>query len=569
MVAKKIYLLRRSVESVCKNTKYVTARGHSVWSQDKIIKSPYKEIVIPKLTLYDYVWENLDRWPERTAAICALTGRGYTFEQAFKLSNNFAASLRKKFKIKDGDAVAVMLPNVPDYPLVVMGILEAGGIVTTINPVYTAHEIQRQLHMSRAKVIVTLPELANTVKESFKLGKLDIPIVVVRTNGQSTPDGTALFSELTEDVNIDKSCLKEVRRSYKDISFLPFSSGTTGLPKAVQLTNRNIVSNCEQFNEEAIRCHRDTTPTYQDSVMAILPMFHIYAATIIMFHKMAHGIKIVTLPKFQPDTFINAMVKYRTNVLFAAPPIILLLTQHPLATPEMFQHLETIINGAAPLASGDIERMCAKAKRKFDVRQGYGLTETSPVICISEKNSENYGSVGLPVPNTNIKIVDGELNALGPNETGELLVKGPQVMKGYMDNPKATAESFTSDGWFRTGDLATVDVTGCVTINDRLKELIKVKGFQVPPAELEGVLREHPGVQDAAVVGVPHATSGEVPKAFIVLRKGTQVDKAEIKDYVAERVAPFKRLDDVMFLDSIPKSAAGKILRKEIKEKFC
>ncbi|KAI8432391.1 hypothetical protein MSG28_004791 [Choristoneura fumiferana] len=455
-------------------------------------------------------------------------GRGYTYEQGFKLSNVFSANLRKKFKIKDGDAVAVMLPNIPDYPIVAMGILGAGGVITSINPIYTAHEVQRQLTSSNAKIIVTIPEITDVVKNALKMAKLDLPIIVIRSDETAVPEGTIAFNELSENVNVDLSCLKEVRRTAKDLCFLPYSSGTTGVPKGVQLTNANIVSNCDQINEPIIKSHNETTDSHQDAVMSVLPFFHIYGASVIMFHKMSHGIKLVTLAKFQPEPFLTALEKYKTNIIFVAPPIVLLMASHPASTPATFQYLETIINGAAPLAASDAERLFDKAKRTFDFRQGYGLTETSPVVSLTPKGLDNYACVGVALPSTDLKIVDKDLNTLGPNEKGELLIRGPQVMKGYKDNDKANKETFTEDGWFRSGDLA---------------------------------------VDDAAVIGVPHKTNGEAPKAFIVLKKGHSVPSSEVCAFVKERVAEYKRIHDVTFVDSLPKSSTGKILRRELKEK--
>ncbi|XP_013145736.1 PREDICTED: 4-coumarate--CoA ligase 1-like [Papilio polytes] len=547
----------------------ISARRLNAWAKDGTIKSPFKSIEVPNCTLYEYIWQNLERWPERTVTVCATTGRGYTYEQAFKLSNTFAANLRKKFRLRDGDTVAVMLPNIPDFPLVALGILEAGGIISTINPIYTPHEIQRQLLLSEAKAVVTISETVATVREAIQLAKLNIPIIAVKSNGESVPQGIVSFHELTEDVHIDKSCLKEVRRSIDDICFLPYSSGTTGLPKGVQLSSRNLIANCEQLNEPFIRCHNDTTATHQDAIMTVLPLFHIYGASVLMFHKMTQGIKLVTMAKFQPETFLNALQKYKTNIIFVAPPLVIMMATHPAGLPEKFQYLETIVNGAAPLAETDAERFISKSKRKLDFRQGYGLTETSPVVTLTPRGLDNYGCVGYPIPNTDLKIVNSEMKILGPNEKGELLVKGPQVMRGYKDNAAADKETFTEDGWFRTGDLAIADHTGNVSIADRLKELIKVKGFQVPPAELEAVLREHPDVNEAAVVGVPHPTKGESPKAFIVLKSNTNTSAKEISQFVDKKVASYKRIEDITFIDSIPKSSAGKILRRELKEKFC
>ncbi|XP_063538470.1 uncharacterized protein LOC134747764 [Cydia strobilella] len=571
MASKSLFAANRTVALTKKSLKCLSSVrkfSETPWTHEGIIKSPFKDIEEPTCTLYESVWKNLEKWPDRTMAVCGMTGRGYTYSQGFKLSSAFAANLRGKLRVRDGDAVAVMLPNVPDYPVVALGILEAGAVITSINPIYTAHEVHRQLVMSGAKVIVTVRETTDVVKAALKMAKLDIPIIVVRTEDTDVPVGTIRFKELSVDVHVDLSPLKKVRRKAEDVCFLPYSSGTTGVPKGVELTNRNLVANCEQMNEPIIKTHNVTTATHQDAVMAVLPFFHIYGAEVMMFHKLSQGIKLVTLPKFQPQLFLRTLEKYKTNVLYAAPPIVLLMASHPAASPETFQHLEVIINGSAPLTTADADRFIERAKRKFDFRQGYGLTETSPVVTVTPRGNDNYGCVGLPVPNTELKIVDENLTTLGPNEKGELLIRGPQVMKGYRNNDKANKEAFTDDGWFRSGDLAIGDEHGIITIADRLKELIKVKGFQVPPAELEGVLRDHPSVDDAAVIGVPHETNGEAPKAFIVLKKGHNVARSNICDFVKERVAEYKRINDVTFLDELPKNSTGKILRRELKEKY-
>lgn len=571
MASKTLFKVKETLIKAKQSSKFasVLARNVSVWTEEKIIKSPYKNIEIPNSTLNDYIWHNLDRWPQRTVSVCATTGRGYSYEDAFKLSHNFAANLRIKFKICDGDTVAVMLPNIPDFPLVALGILEAGGIITSINPIYTAYEVQRQLSMSNAKSVVTLPEIVPVVLEALKLAKLNIPIIVVKSNEGPAPEGTVLFNELSEDANIDKSCLKKVRRSPNDVCFLPYSSGTTGLPKGVELTHRNIIANMEQISEPLIACHNETTATHQDVVLGVLPFFHIYAATILMFHKMSIGAKIVTLAKFQPESYLKAIETHKTNIVMVAPPLILLMASHPAATEKVFEPIEIMVSGAAPLGGSDVERLLNKANKEIDFRQGYGLTETSPTVTISPKGFKCYAKTGPALPSTELRIVDQDLKNLGANETGEILVRGPQVMRGYRDNPQANNEVLLDGGWFRTGDLGDVDENGVLTIADRLKELIKVKGFQVAPAELEAIFREHPSVHDAAVIGIPHKTKGETPKVFIVLKAHHKCSEQELKDYVNKKVAAFKQVDDLIFIDAIPKSAAGKILRKVLKENFC
>ncbi|KAJ0175985.1 hypothetical protein K1T71_008159 [Dendrolimus kikuchii] len=569
MILNNFFILKRTLNFIPKSAKYLL-RSSSVWTHDNIIKSPYKDVEIPNCTLSEYVWQNLDKWAEKTAIVCAHTGRSYTYEQAFRRSNTFAANLRKKLNIRNGDVVAVMLPNLPEYPIVTLGILEAGAVMTSINPAYTAHEVQRQLLLSEAKIIVALPQVLKVVKDALLLAKKNLPIITVKINDEPIPEGTILFNELTEDLSVDVSILKEIKRDPNEICFLPFSSGTTGLPKGVELSHRNITVNGEQVNDPLIRCHNDTTATHQDRVIVVLPFYHVYAASVLMFHKLSLGLQLVTVTKFQPEAFFGTIEQYKTNLIFVAPPLLLLMGSHPAATEKTLQYVETIVNGAAPVSDTDVFRVFEKAKRKLDFRQGYGLTETAPAITLTPLNADKtYTRAGPPIPNTDLRIVDPDtLKNLGVNETGEILVRGPQVTRGYRNNPEANKEAFV-DGWFRTGDLAVADNDGDITIMDRLKDLIKVKGYQVPPAELEAVLREHPSVRDSAVIGVPHAVNGEAPKAFVVLKQGYNNPAKEISEFVKQRVAPYKRVDDIVFIDSIPKNTSGKILRKELKKNYC
>ncbi|KAH9628295.1 hypothetical protein HF086_017370 [Spodoptera exigua] len=384
-------------------------REKSVWTSDKVVISASKDVDVPSLTVDQYLFRNLDKWAKKTAVICGHTNRQYTYEEVYKKSRILAANLRRKFKIKDGDTVAVLLPNAPEYPIITFGILAAGGVVTTMNPVYTAYEIQRQILLSSTTLIITNEDLVSTVKEALKLAEKDFPIISL--NDKSTPEGTVSFKELVEDNNVDISVLKEVNRRDDDVAFLPYSSGTTGLPKGVQLTNRNIVANCEQQNTD----------------------FRQYEYTTVMF-----------------------------------------LGAYPQVTAKHLEHVTAVTSGAAPLPSADIQRLFEKAQREIQFCQGYGLTETSPLVSLTPFGEKVYEDVGYSLPNMHCRIVDGEMNNLGPGEVGELLLKGPNVMKGYLKNPKANSEVFVDGDWLRTGDLAKINENGLITIADRLKELIKV-----------------------------------------------------------------------------------------------
>ena len=310
------------------------------------------------------------------------------------------------------------------------------------------------------------------------------------------------------------------------------------------------------------------TPTGEDVILVHLPLFHIYGMNILMNSSLAVGATQVMMGRFDMDEFLTLLSEHRVTVLYTVPPVMLGLTQYPAAKDYDLSALRYGFCGAAPL-SGELQQRVSSILG-FPVLQGYGLTETSP-YCNSdylEPHLTKPGSIGPAGPDMEEKVVDVETGTveLGPNEIGELLVRGPQVMKGYFNNPEATAETITVDGWLHTGDIVRMDEDGYVWVLDRKKELIKYKGFQVPPAELEGVLLEHPAVADAAVVGKPDEEAGEVPKAFVVVKSGAEASGDDIMAFVAGRVATFKHVREVQFVDAIPKNPSGKILRRILAE---
>lgn len=534
-----------------------------------------KTLQIPHTTLEQYVWDNFSQWANRTAVVCGVTGRSYTYGQLRDRCAALAIRLQQKCKLNCGDTLAICLPNLPEFPVVTFGAIEAGLAVTTINPIYTAEEISKQLIDSGAKILFGTASNYSVLKNAIDLANKQILMVCVRTSmDESIPNGAVDFAELSNPTGVHFSNLRHHNRDPDDVVFLPYSSGTTGLPKGVELTHTNIISNSEMLTVKT-GCSTvvlPTTDTFQDVLPCVLPFFHIYGLTVTMISKLQQGCKLVTLPAFRPDTFLNSLTEHKGSVLHLVPPIIIFLSHHEMVKPEHLAPVRNIFSGAAPMGASDAERLLAKAPQMM-FAQGYGLTETSPVVLIGAMGSKNYSSVGSPPPRTQAKIValnDPTNTALGPNQNGELLVRGPQIMKGYHNNKQATDEIFTEGGWLRTGDIAHYDDDLQFYITDRLKELIKVKGFQVAPAELEELLRDHPEVADAAVVGQPHPISGEVPRAFIVTKKNSNVTEDDLKNYVAEKVAVYKKLDGgVTFLESIPKNASGKILRRQLKEEYC
>jgi acyl-CoA synthetase (AMP-forming)/AMP-acid ligase II len=326
------------------------------------------------------------------------------------------------------------------------------------------------------------------------------------------------------------------------------------------LTHHNIVSNLCQF---ASRHHLSE----QDRVIAVLPFFHIYGQVVIMNNGLYRGATSVTMPKFELEPFLKLLQEHRITRAYLVPPIVLALAKHPVVEQYDLSSLRLIMSGAAPLDAG----LAAQCEQRLGVQviQGYGLTETSPVThCTPDADpaKNKPGSIGPPLPNTEVRVVDwGTGESYGPNQDGEIWVRGPQVMKGYLNNPEATAHTIDQDGWLHTGDIGHADADGYFTIVDRLKELIKYKGYQVPPAELEAVLLSHHAVADAAVIPKLDEEAGEVPKAFVV-RKG-DVEADELIAYVADRVARHMKVREVAFVEEIPKSASGKILRRVLVER--
>ncbi|BFG02828.1 probable 4-coumarate--CoA ligase 3 [Drosophila madeirensis] len=530
--------------------------------------SPYDPIVVPDLPLHEYVWRDFKKWESRTAAVCVVTDRQYTFAQMRDASAAFAVRLQTKFKLRKPDVVAICLPNMPEYPIATLGAIEAGLTVTTVNPIYTADEIARQLTFSAANFIVGTVQNHGTLSEACRLAGKRLPIAVIRSRqDEALPAGAIDFYELISTQNVRYDDL-QVRKdaTADDMVFLPFSSGTTGLPKGVMLSHNNITSNCEQV-QTAMRLDLSV----QETLPGVLPFFHIYGLTVVMLSKLGQGARLATMPAFKPDDFMKSLDYYKGSILNLVPPIALFMINHPKLTQETAPALRMVMSGAAPIGQHDVERFLQKFP-KAAFKQGYGMTEASPVVLLTPEGNTRYASTGILPGSTESKIVPldgGDFKGVGPRTTGELCVRGPQVMSGYLNNEEANQVTFYPGNWLRTGDVAFYDEDGYFYITDRMKELIKVKGFQVPPAELEAVLRDHPKVLEAAVFGIPHELNGEAPRAIVVLRQGQQATAEDIAAYVAERVAHYKKLEGgVIFVDEVPKNPTGKILRKDLKDKY-
>ncbi|MEA2647407.1 MAG: hypothetical protein QOE92_2490 [Chloroflexota bacterium] len=511
--------------------------------------SPYPDLDIPDSALTPFIFHHGARLDDKPAIIDVLNGRSLTYAEVLDGANRLAAGLAERGFGK-GQVLAILAPNVPEYPAAFHGVALTGGAITTLNPTYTAEEIAFQLKDSGARFLVTIPDLVDKAREAA-----DASGVVEDVLAIGGGPGVAAFDTLMSDGPVPEIAINPA----EDVVALPYSSGTTGFSKGVMLTHRNLVANVLQI-ENGQHISED------EGIIAFLPFFHIYGMQVLMNHALHKGATILSMPRFDLEPFLRTAQDHRVKRLFLVPPVVIALAKHPMVDQFDLSSVEIAFSGAAPLDAETAETAARRVGCK--VMQGYGLTETGPVTHLVPDTVDvvQPGSIGPSVPNTEVKVVDPDTGTeLGVGDDGEIWIRGPQVMKGYLNNDEATRGCIDDDGFFHSGDIGHVDEQGEFHIVDRLKELIKVKGFQVAPAELEAVLITHPSIADAAVIGIPDAESGEVPKAFVVFKE--PMEEAAVKAYVAEKVAHYKQLRAVEVLDEIPKSASGKILRRLLRDR--
>ena len=509
-----------------------------------IIKGPYPDVSIPLTALTPFVLHRAQELADKPALIDGPTGRTVSYAQLADAIGIAAYNLAQR-GFKKGEVFGILSPNCPEYGIAFHAVATLGGIVTPINPLYTRHEIAHQLKDSGARFLVTVPGCSDKAVEAAQDAGIEEVFVFGEMPGATPFESLLVDNGRAEQVEIDP---------LEDLVALPYSSGTTGLPKGVMLTHHNLVANLCQM--EGLCYFYET-----DTLICILPLFHIYGLVVVLNMGLCSGATIVMMPRFELESFLKAVQDYDVTLAHLVPPIVLGLSKSPIVDNYKLPKLKTIFSGAAPLGE-ELTRACMD-RLGCTIRQGYGMTETSPVTHSSPAPpwELKFGSVGVPAPNTECMIIDLESGKpLVSGERGEVCVRGPQIMKGYLNNPEATAQTIDADGWLHTGDIGYADEDGHFYIVDRAKELIKYKGFQVPPAELEAVLLTHPCVADAAVIPCPDDEAGEVPKGIIVLRE--PVEAAALLEFVAQRVAPHKRIRYVEFVDKIPKSPSGKILRR-------
>jgi long-chain acyl-CoA synthetase len=527
-------------------------------------------------TLTDVFSESCKKFADESAFTCM--DHTLTYADLDRLSERFAAYLQQYTQLKPGDRIAVQLPNILQYPVVIFGAIRAGMVVVNTNPLYTAHEIKHQLNDSGAKALVVLANIAKNAASIIsetgveqvivtELADLHKPVkrmlvnfVVKHVKKMVPPFYFSKQIAFNKALNLASGPAKQVNQTPEDVAVLQYTGGTTGVAKGAMLTHRNLVANMTQLNERMKNVFRPRQELY----VAPLPLYHIYSFTIHCTSAVALGNHNLLIPnprdipafvktmQGKPFTFFVGL-----NTLFNA-----LLRNEDFRKLD-FSHLRLTCSGGMALTAEATKNWTELTKAP--ISEGYGLTETSPVVSNNPLEDVQYGTVGLPLIETECKVIDDEGNTLPSGEVGELCVRGPQVMKGYWQRPDATAEVLDADGWFKTGDIAKIQPDGYIKIVDRKKDMINVSGFKVFPNEVEDALSAHPDIVEVAIVGVPDGEGSETVKAFIVTSNENLTVEA-VRKFAKETLTAYKVPHLIEFRKELPKSNVGKILRRELRD---
>ncbi|KAL8840440.1 MAG: hypothetical protein Q9170_001316 [Blastenia crenularia] len=536
-------------------------------------ESTYAPIDIPNIDIWGLVFERKDRqFPDdRVIYLDPETSRSYTFAQVRSTAIDFGKGLKSVWEWQKGDVLALFTPNSIDTPAVIWGCQWAGGIVSPANPGYTVNELAFQLRDSGAKALATQKSFLPVAKEAATHVGIPEDRIILLGDDRDESMRYKHFQSIRNIAGTSRYRRTKVNPK-DDLAFLVYSSGTTGHPKGVMLSHENIVSNIlmGKVGEGGQLTWDGGQDGSGDRILAFLPFYHIYGLTCLIHNAIFNGLTLVVMSKFEIEKFCAIIQNLKITFAYIVPPVVLLLSKHPVVDRYDLRSLRMLNSGAAPLTQELVEAVYKRIK--CPVKQGYGLSETSPTTHNQpwEDWDKTIGAVGRLLPNQTAKYMSPEEKEVPAGEVGELWVKGPNVFKGYLNNPEGTRNALTEDGYFKTGDVGYQDENGNFYITDRVKELIKYKGFQVPPAELEGLLASHPKINDVAVVGLyDKEQATEVPRAYVVPAPGVQGTKevqADISSWLAAKVANHKRLrGGIRFVDEIPKSASGKILRRMLK----
>ncbi|KAK7309677.1 hypothetical protein RJT34_06597 [Clitoria ternatea] len=492
-----------------------------------------------------------------SALVDSSSGSSISYSKLLPFIKSMASGLHK-MGVSQGDVVLLLLPNSIYYPIVFLGVLYLGAVVTPLNPLSSVYEIHKQVGECGVSLVFTVPE------NFKKLEPLGIPVVGVPENDKGLNRGC--FSCFCDLICSDFDLPSRPVIKQEDTACVLYSSGTTGVSKGVVLSHGNLVAMVELFVR--FEASQYEYSCLKNVYLAVLPMFHVYGLSLFAMGLLSLGSTVVVMRKFDIDEAIRVIDKYKVTHFPVVPPILTALVMRGKGVNgSKLQSLIQVSCGAAPLSAGVINGF-VQTFPNVDFIQGYGLTESTAVGTrgLNSGQFRKYSSIGLLAPNTEAKVVDWNSGAfLPPGSSGELWLRGPSVMKGYLNNEEATMSTIDKDGWLHTGDIVHFDQDGYLHISDRIKDIIKYKGFQIAPADLEAVLILHPEIVDVGVTAAMDEETGEIPVAFVVRKVGSVLSPNHIMDYVAEQVAPYRKVRKVFFTDSIPRSATGKILRRQLR----
>jgi len=533
----------------------------------------YGEQIPPEINpeAYGSVLEMLEgamrRFADKPAFHCF--GQTLTYADTDRLSRNFAAYLQVKLSVKKADRIAVMLPNIPAFPLAMLGIIRAGAVQVNVNPLYTPRELEHQLNDAGVKIIIVFCGVSATLAEIVDRTPVRTVISVGLGDGTSAhipspPVDTRLRNVIDFSVALDQGADLAIRPLVlhgEDLLFLQYTGGTTGLSKGAALSHRNLVANTEQFKAFI----PDALRPGQEIVVTALPLYHIFALMVNFISCFSIGAENWLVPNPREiDGFVEILRKARCTIFTGVNTLYGGLLMHPKIAEVDFTRLRVAIGGGAAVLPTTSSKW--KALTGKDILEGYGLSETSPILTLNPMTTAGFtATVGLPLPSTDIKLLDANDRETAPGEVGEICAKGPQVMKGYWQKPEADAAAFTADGYFRTGDIGVFNEQGFLKIVDRKKDMIIVSGFNVYPNEVEAVAAACAGVAECACVGRPDEKTGEAVRLFVAQARGAFLTETEVIAHCRRELAAYKVPREVRFLEALPKSNVGKILRKDLR----
>lgn len=549
-------------------------------------------IEIPAIPLHQLLIDSAQKYPNNVALRMILKylpfglsiGSKMTYRELNEATDRFAAALQT-LGVAQGDRVSLMLPNLPQYVIAYFGTIKAGAVVVNTNPTYTPRELRHQLEDSGAKVIVMLSGLYDRLAQIREHTAIQQVIIADVPDSLGWPFKSLVAKQVraggmmkelpaAPDLHAFDKLLKEAppkptthTSQLDDVILFQYSGGTTGTPKAAMLTHRNLVANALQM-----RAWFATAEDGKEKILGALPFFHVYGMTVAMLFAIKTGGELVLTPNPRETSLVLDIIQNQRISLYpGVPGMYIGIINHPKVKEYNLQSVKACLSGGAALPVEVAQKF--KEITGGNLCEGYGMTELSPVATANPINGESRaGSIGLPIPNTDVRIVsltpdaEGNYQLLGVGEEGEIVVRGPQVMKGYWNRPEETANTIDKEGWLHTGDIAKMDEDGYFYIVDRKKDLIIASGYNIVPREVEEVLFMHPKVLEAAVAGVPDPRRGETVKAFVILKEGQQCTDEEIRNFCKENLAPYKVPTSVEFRQELPKSQIGKVLRRLLVE---